>query len=230
MGRPWIVKQTLRDLVFLHWPVPVKWLRPHVPQELEIDEFDGHAWVGIVPLVVERTRPRFFLPIPFARKYRQLNVRTYVRYKGRSGVFFFNLDTDSLLVVKAASTGGLLPYRHTRMRFVEIQNRHLFLSYYAGRGINENFRMGYTPVPGVIKASPIEQWLTERYCLWTKPKDTLWRVDITHKPWQLQRVHIEIAENSLAGFLPIDLHAYEPLAHFSAMEKVRIYPPVREKT
>ncbi|MBT2582682.1 DUF2071 domain-containing protein [Planococcus sp. ISL-109] len=228
MNRSWIMAQTWRDLVFLHWPVSTEWLRPFIPQELEVDVFEGQAWLGVVPLVADQTRPRFSLPIPFVRKYRELNVRTYVRYRGRSGVFFFSLDADSLLAVKAASAGGFLPYRYARMRFVKKENRRLFLSHYAGKNGSEDFRMGYTPAAGIIEASELELWLTERYCLWTKPDDILYRVDIEHAPWQLQNVHIEIAENSLAAFLPIDLNALQPLAHFSAVLHARIYPPVAE--
>ncbi|MEZ0481797.1 YqjF family protein [Planococcus sp. SSTMD024] len=230
MKKPWIMAQTWRDLVFLHWPIAPDALRPFVPAELEIDLFDGQAWVGVVPFVAAHTRMRFSLPFPIAGTYRELNVRTYVRYKGRSGVYFFSLDADSQLAVKAASAGGFLPYRYARMKIVKKGRRYAFASHLAKPGSGENFRVGFTPGDNILKTSELEKWLTERYCLWTKPKAALYRVEIDHAPWRLQKVHTEIAENSLAGFLPSGWNMEEPLAHFSAEQKTRFYPPVKEHT
>lgn len=228
MKKPWIMAQTWRDLVFLHWPISPDELRPFVPAELEIDLFEGRAWVGIVPFIADHTRLRFSLPFPIVGTYRELNVRTYVKCNGRSGVYFFSLDADSLLAVKAASAGGFLPYRYARMEMVKKDRRYAFSSRLAKPGIGQSFRMGFTPSTRMLEASELERWLTERYCLWTKPKTILYRVDIDHVPWQLQKVHIEIAENSLAGFLPVGWNRQEPLAHFSALQKTRFYPPVKE--
>lgn len=228
MKKPWVMAQTWRDLVFLHWPIAPDALRPFVPEELEIDVFEGQAWVGVVPFIADHTRLRFSLPFPVVGNYRELNVRTYVKYKGRSGVYFFSLDADSLLAVKAASSGGFLPYRYARMKVVKKDKRYVFTSRLAKSGIGESFQMGFTPSTGILESSELEQWLTERYCLWTKPNLALYRVDIAHAPWQLQKVHIEMAENSLAAFLPIGWDAEEPLAHFSALQKTRFYPPVKE--
>ncbi|MDE4085538.1 DUF2071 domain-containing protein [Planococcus maritimus] len=228
MKKPWIMAQTWRDLVFLHWPIPPDALRPFVPAELEIDLFDGQAWVGVVPFLADHTRLRFSLPFPIAGTYRELNVRTYVKHKGRSGVYFFSLDADSLLAVKAASAGGFLPYRYARMKVVKKDMRYVFTSRLVKSAIGENFRIGFTPGAGIRRATDLEHWLTERYCLWTKPKIALYRVDIVHAPWQLQNVHIKIAENSLATFLPAGWNVEEPLAHFSAEQKTRFHLPVKE--
>lgn len=227
MNKPWIMTQTWRDLVFLHWPVSVQSLKPFIPQELQIDLFEGQAWIGVVPFLADWTRPRFLFPVPFTWKYYELNVRTYVRYKGRPGVFFFSLDANSLLAVKTASAGGFLPYRHARMKLIKHQDRRLFISQCEHGDCSEIFRLGFTPTAGILKATEHELWLTERYCLWTKPKDILWRVDIEHTPWQLQNVHVEIMENSLARFLTEDF-SVQPLKHFSAHKRVRFYPPIAE--
>ena len=40
---------TWHNLLFMHWPMPVDALRTLVPPALEIDTFDGWAWVGVVP-------------------------------------------------------------------------------------------------------------------------------------------------------------------------------------
>ena len=43
------MRQTWRDLLFAHWPVPAARLRGLVPPSVTIQEFDGTSWVGVVP-------------------------------------------------------------------------------------------------------------------------------------------------------------------------------------
>jgi uncharacterized protein YqjF (DUF2071 family) len=64
--------------LFMHWPVPADSLRPLVPQGLEIDTFDGTAWLGIVPFKMSRVRPRGLPAFPGTSAFPELNVRTYV--------------------------------------------------------------------------------------------------------------------------------------------------------
>ena len=103
------------DLLFLHWPVDTAALRPHVPAELELETFDGAAWVGVVPFRMARTRARFAPPVPTARDFPELNVRTYVRRRGEGGVWFFSLDAASRMAVEVARRWFGLPYFRARM-------------------------------------------------------------------------------------------------------------------
>ena len=54
-------------------------LRQRVPDELEIEEHDGSAWLGIQFFRVRALRARGALPVPGISAFLQLNVRTYVR-------------------------------------------------------------------------------------------------------------------------------------------------------
>ena len=51
------------DLLFAHWPIHAGVLRPLVPAGLELDTFDGAAWLGVVPFGNARLRP-LGLPLP----------------------------------------------------------------------------------------------------------------------------------------------------------------------
>lgn len=84
----WVMKQQWHDVFFLHWAVPAASLRPHVPEELELDLTEGSAWLGVVGFKMSGTRPRFLPSIPGTGTFLELNVRTYVKHGGRSGVFF----------------------------------------------------------------------------------------------------------------------------------------------
>ena len=85
----------------MHWPVPPAVLRPLVPAGLELDTFENEAWLGIVPFKMTNVRPRCMPPMGGASAFAELNVRTYVTHRGRSGVWFFSLDAASKLAVAA---------------------------------------------------------------------------------------------------------------------------------
>src|SRR5688572_8937724 len=75
---PWIMAQTWNDLLFAHWPVPVDMLRPLLPASLELDTYEGQAWLSITPFMLTGARPRWVPPVPGLSAFPELNVRTYV--------------------------------------------------------------------------------------------------------------------------------------------------------
>ena len=115
---PWSIAMEWNDLAFLHWRVDAKKIQALLPEGLELEMFDGSAWLGVVPFRMERTRARWFPPIPSAHTFPELNVRTYVRCAGKSGVWFFSLDAASRLAVEGARVLFGLPYFSARMNCV----------------------------------------------------------------------------------------------------------------
>ena len=228
--KAWVMTQEWRDLLFLHWPVDPDKIRRWVPEELELDLYDNKAWIGIVPFKAEGTRLRFLPPIPGPANFLEINVRTYVRYKGKSGVYFFSLDANSPSAVEVASFGGFLPYRHAVMSHTKKGDRISFKSRLVEKGIpKEKISLEFEVLPERAVSTPLEQWLTERYCLWTKPGRHLLRVDIAHKPWKLKYVKGEITTNTMAMYFGINFWDQKPIAHYTEMKKVRFYPPIIEK-
>ena len=67
---PVIGHQNWRKLLFLHWEVPPSALRPLIPGELELDLWEGRAFVGLIPFLCEKTRARFLPPVPGLSDYR----------------------------------------------------------------------------------------------------------------------------------------------------------------
>jgi uncharacterized protein YqjF (DUF2071 family) len=74
------MKQTWHDLLFAHWPLPHATLRPLVPAQLELDQFDGQCWVGVVPFRMSGVTGRTMPPLPGLSSFPELNVRTYVTH------------------------------------------------------------------------------------------------------------------------------------------------------
>jgi uncharacterized protein len=97
-GKP-VGYQRWRELLFIHWPIAVASLRALVPPELEIDLYDGQAYVSLIPFVVAESRPRG-MPGVLASRFLETNLRTYVKAAdGEVGIYFFSLDASSTLAV-----------------------------------------------------------------------------------------------------------------------------------
>ena len=110
------LRQSWLELLFLHWAVPVEVLRPLVPRRLEIDTYEGRAYVGLVPFTMTGVRPVWSPAIPGLADFHEVNVRTYVHLDGREpGVWFLSLDASSRVAVLVARATYHLPYRFARM-------------------------------------------------------------------------------------------------------------------
>ncbi|MEK4970087.1 DUF2071 domain-containing protein [Cytobacillus sp. FSL R7-0696] len=101
-SKKWIMRQTWRNLYFLHWPVPIEALREHIPDSLQIDTFNNYAWLGIVAFVMEGIYPRGIPAVSITPKFPEVNLRTYVKYNGKPGVYFLSLDVENWASYKIA--------------------------------------------------------------------------------------------------------------------------------
>jgi len=216
--------QTWHDLLFAHWPVPVQAMRALVPAQLELDAWDGSCWLGVVPFWMSGVRGRGLAGIPGASRFPELNVRTYVTYGGKAGVYFFSLDAASRLAVWAARAFYHLPYFYARM---QAERNGESISYLSRRlETPAEFRGQYRPIAPVELRQPgrVAHWLTERYCLYTVHSGVVYRGDIHHEPWPLQDAQAEIEFNSMAAAVGIVLPECPPRLHFARRLDVLIWP------
>ena len=102
-------------LLFMHWRVEATLLRPLIPEGLEIDLFDGSAWIGIVPFTMWGIRASFLPPLPGTSAFHELNVRTYVHQQGVPSVLFLSLDAANKLAVWGARKFYHLAYFNAQM-------------------------------------------------------------------------------------------------------------------
>ena len=218
------MKQIWHDLLFAHWPIPPAHMRPLVPAQLPLDTFNGQCWLGVVPFRMSGIRARYLPPIPGFSALPELNVRTYVTYRGKPGVYFFSLDAASRAAVWGARTFYHLPYFYADM---SAQNRNGTIVYSSTRREGPaEFRGSYRPVSESRPPVPgsLEHWLTERYCLYTVYKNEIYRCEIHHPPWPLQNAGATIETNSMARAAGIELPSIPPLLHFSRLQDVLIWP------
>jgi uncharacterized protein YqjF (DUF2071 family) len=180
--------QTWDDLLFAHWPVDAEPFRGHLPHGLELDTYDGRAWVGVTPFVVTGLRLRRTPALPFVSSFRELNVRTYVTAGGKPGIWFFSLDASSAAAVEAARRTYKLPYYRAR---IAVERRGGWVAYSCARaeGVRPHvLEARYRPAGAVVEPAPgtLEHFLTERYCLYAEDGGRLLRAEIHHEPWPLQ--------------------------------------------
>src|SRR5687768_14261677 len=119
-GQP-IMHQTWGKLLFMHWRIDERLLRPMIPERLTIDTFDGSAWVAVTPFTMWDIRafPPFLPPVPGLSSMHELNVRTYVHLDNVPGVWFFSLDATSSIAVMTARALFHLPYFNADMELDE---------------------------------------------------------------------------------------------------------------
>jgi uncharacterized protein YqjF (DUF2071 family) len=222
------MRQTWSKLLFAHWRVPGDYMRDLVPEQLEIDTFDGSAWIAVVPFLMSGIRLRYLPPVPPTHQSLELNVRTYVRYGGRPGVFFFSLDAQKRIIVETARRWFHLPYHHAAMRM----KRETYVRYESTRthlgSPGADLQSVYRPVSEPVQSRPgsVEYFLTERYCLYAI--DPFGRVlvgEIDHEPWRLQRAEGEFERNTMTEDLGVELRG-APLLHYSDSIDVKLWTPV----
>jgi hypothetical protein len=161
--------------------------------------------------------------LPGLSSFAELNVRTYVAFGGKPGVFFFSLDASSHAAVWAARATYHLPYFFAQMQVTEQDG---WIGYRSARNPDARLQARYRPVCPVQlrKRGTLEHWLTERYCLYTVVRNSVFRAEIHHEPWPLQDAEAETSENTMARAAGIQLTEIPPLLHFSGKLDVLIWP------
>jgi uncharacterized protein len=230
-SKPWVMAQSWHELLFAHWAVPLAAIRPQVPATLSIDTFEGRAWLGIVPFRMTGVRLRFTPALSWFSAFPELNVRTYVSFGGKPGVWFFSLDAANSVAVAAARAWFGLPYFRARMDCVEKNGWIQYRSERRHRGAPPAvLRATYRPQGNTFHAQPgsLEHFLTERYCLYAaKSAGRIYRGDIHHPPWALQAAEAEIGENSMAEGAGLKLPAERALLHFARRQDMVAWAPER---
>jgi uncharacterized protein YqjF (DUF2071 family) len=219
------------DLLFLHWKFDPAVIQALLPPGLLVDQFEGTAWVGVVPFGMERIRPVFCPPIPGLSWFLELNLRTYVvdARTGIPGVWFFSLDASQWIACTIARRCFHLPYFYAQMQRQRGQDGWIhYRSQHAEEPVNE-FR--YRPQTTSLQMAPpetLEFFLLERYVLfaWNAPRGQLSLGRVFHEPYQFCPAEVGHQE---AGVLFARAQLAAPVADpvsilYAPMVQTLIYP------
>jgi len=226
-----IMHQKWGRLLFLHWRIDAKLLRPLIPEALTIDAFDGSAWIAVAPFTMWdiRALPPFLPPVPGLSSAHELNVRTYVYLDNVPGVWFFSLDCNSAAAVLAARAFYHLPYYKAEIELTEKNARaDYFVDYSLVRTddppaeFHASWKIGQklpTSQPGSL-----EFFLTERYCLYSEYDGNLYRARINHAPWPLQKAELVSLNSSMIESHGLPTPKGDLLLHYCEELSVEIWP------
>ena len=196
--------QNWNHLLFLHWKFSAEVLQERLPPGLRVDLWNGSAYLGIIPFMMNGLRPSFACSVPGISDFMEINLRTYVRDEhNRPGVWFFSLDTQNTLGNWIAQKFFHLNYRFAETSFinhssdlhecsVDFPDDKFDTQVFKWSESSETFNPSKNP-------ESLEFFLTERYRLFTynKPEHQLFSGRIEHRPYSLNIPNLESFDSGL---------------------------------
>lgn len=219
------MRQDWLDLAYVHWRYEPELVQALLPKGLEVDTFDGSAWVGLIPFSMREIALPHGPSVPYLGSFSEVNVRTYVRSGDRPGVWFFSLDVDRLVPAVVARVTYRLPYcwgvtSHARRgdTLTTIVRRR-----WPHRVADSSMviDMGER-----IEADELDVFLSARWGLYSRSLRGLRYAAVDHEPWPLRSASLRSVDSTLvqATGLPAPLGA--PRVRCSDGVSVRIGWPV----
>lgn len=184
--------------------------------------------MGVVPFRMAGVMRRPLPDLPWISAFPELNLRLYVEHGGKPGVWFLSLDATNPLAVWAARRFFHLPYHRSDIR-IRPDSGGGFRYEAERRSGGVRFRADYGPegAPYLAEPGSLEHWLTERYCLYAlSPDGRLFRTEVHHEPWPIQRGWGEIHENDLIAPHGFTVEGAPALLHFARALHVVVWSPV----
>jgi len=210
---------------FLHWRYPAAVVDRLVPAGLQVETFDGSAWVGLTPFRMEGVRVPGAPALPWISRFPEINVRTYVRDgRGHSGIWFLSLDAARLPAVLAARASYGLPYFWSDMAVRRTDDR---IEYRCRRLTpHTDARCSVDVVLGVPLAEPerdeLAHFLTARFRLFTRIAGKLVAAEAEHPDWPLHHAQVQQLKENLLRNAGLPTPAGDPLVHASPGVPVRV--------
>lgn len=217
--------QRWRELLFMHWPVPVEAMRAVVPEPLELDLWEGQAWVGLVPFAMEGVKP-WWAPELVAFNFLETNVRTYVLHNNEPGVYFLSLEAASTVAVEVARWRWSLPYYRAQMSMQPQEDGSVLYRSHRTQDSQADLSVHYKVGEPLGPSQPgtLEHFFLERYLLFTQRNQEILRGQVYHTPYPAQRAQVLSIDETLiqATGLP-PTQGLPVLAHYAQGVDVDIF-------
>jgi hypothetical protein len=240
----WLLSQRWNDLLFAHFAIDPPTLRRLVPDALTLDLYDGAAWLTLSACCASHVRPSGVPPLPGLSYFPQVNLRTYVTMGDKSGgdkpgLFYFSVDAENLSAVWFARIFFHMPYWHAAIqtgggtiqphnpepRAIHFRSSRLHGPSASGGPARFDASYSAESEPQRARRGSLDEFLTERYCVYSWNRRRYHRAEIHHQPWALQRCGVEIRANSMADPFGLALPPKPELCHFSRSLKMLAWAP-----
>ena len=212
------------DLVFLHWRYPVDTVAKLLPKGIEVETFDGDAWVGLIPFQMDDLGFPMMHPLPHVGSFPEVNVRTYVKCGEKSGVWFFSLDINKIIPTLTARTVYKIPYCYGKVSHTSVGN---YVSTKAMRRWPTRDLQSNIVIEKQEKTDGnLERFLTARWGLIAQSptKNFIW-APIDHPPWSLYKAKLHHLKDEFIEAAGLPKPVGEPHVMYSPGVPVRIGLP-----
>ncbi len=211
----WKYYQEWNNVLFLHWKFTPEELLPLIPKGVELDTFNGDAYLSLVVFTMEKIRPRGFPSLSFISTFHEINIRTYVK-DDMPGVYFINMEGEKELSVRIARLLSGMPYEKAAIKLEVKEKQKTFSSVNKKKG----FQLEASFIEKEQRTkNELDNWLTERYCVYLDKGDKLYRYNVHHLPWDISEVEIINLKTDYA-FGKLSLNRKPELAQYSKGVKV----------
>jgi uncharacterized protein len=221
-----VMRQEWLDLAYVHWRYEPAVVQRLLPAGLEVDTFDGSAWVGLIPFSMRRIGLPHGPAVPYLGSFAEVNVRTYVRAAGRPGVWFFSLDVDRFLPAAVARLTYRLPYcwgdtSHERRgdTLTTVVRRRWPDRVADSRLVVE---MG-----DPVVADELDVFLSARWGLYSRMRRGVRYAAVDHEPWPIRTATVQHLDDALVEASGLPSPSGEPHVRCSDGVAVRIGLPRR---
>lgn len=223
-----VMRQSWRDLLFLHFRTDPARVQATLPDGLEVDTFPDRsgrewAWIGVVAFRMEGIRPEGGFALPWLSAFPETNVRTYVTRRGEDpGVWFYSLDAARLIACTVARRTFSLPYHHAAMATTRDGGRIGYRSVRQGSpeaGLSLDAFVG-----GLIAAPPgsLEFFLAERYLLYAVQRGRVCSGRVAHVPYPLFNARVDGGRQTLTDAVGFPAQPWEHIC-FSPGVDVEVF-------
>lgn len=218
----WKFYQEWNNAIFLHFQVDLTELKKFVPNELEIDLFEGKPWISVVAFTMERIRPKNLPSFPPISDFNEINIRTYVKSKNKTGVYFLSIEGGKSISCIVAKGISKLPYRYSRIQrgdqIYQSQNSEykdsLTIEFKIGNELNGK--------------TELDKWLTEKYALFQDTDDSINEFEIHHLEWPINEIDIQKLELNYPRFGKL-IPEQPNKVHYSKGVKVLAWGKIKNK-
>lgn len=221
-SKSWRFYQEWNNAIFLHWQVELSELEKFVPKELEIDLFEGKPWVSVVAFTMEKIRLKNLPSFPPISDFDEINVRTYIKSKNKTGVYFLSIEGGTKLSCEISKGISELPYRFSTIKRTAKQ----YKSY--NSEFKDSLDIEFVVGKEIKQKTLLDTWLTERYLLFQDTEKYINEFEIHHLEWPISEIKLLKLDFNYPRFSRLFKNAPDKI-HYSEGVKVMAWGKYKRK-
>ena len=219
------LKAKWENIIMANYEIEPKILLPFLPKGVELDMFDGKAYISLVGFMFKKTK-LFNIPIPYFGTFEEINLRFYVTRKEENqikrGVVFIN---ETIPYKPVAWLANRLYKEHytvvpTKNKItIENNSQKVHFQWLKNKKWNSIYVDSETK-SGLMKIDSLEKFIYEHYYGYTKVNDqNTIEYQLHHPSWNVHKVNdysVDCDFEAMYGASFSVLNQAKPIAVFIA--------------